>query len=357
MMGPDCGTALLNGAPLGFANAVARGDIGIVAAAGTGLQEVSSIVSNSGAGVSQALGAGGRDVQKEVGGIMFLEALAALRDDPATRVIALVSKPPHATVLARIGQAAAGIGKPAVAVFLGADPAAVAAHGLTPAATLEEAALLAVALSQGRAVEDVRAALRSRETEIEQEALRCAALAAPAQKYVRGLFTGGALCAEAQAIFRELAVPETYSNVPLPSTALLEDPWRSRGHALVDLGEDAFTVGRLHPMIDGALRNRRILEEARAAETALILLDVVLGYGANPDPAGELAPALVEAAHRAAEAGRRLKVACSVTGTRQDPQDRQKVEAALVTAGARVFPSNAAASRFAACVARALGDR
>ena len=144
MMGPDCGTAILNGAPLAFANAVNRGDVGIVAAAGTGLQEVSTILSNQGAGVSQAIGTGGRDVQREVGGIMFLEALAALRDDPATRVVVLISKPPHETVLRRIGEAVAGIGKPVIAVLLGAGEAMVRPYGMIPAATLEEAALMEI---------------------------------------------------------------------------------------------------------------------------------------------------------------------------------------------------------------------
>ena len=357
MMGPDCGTAILNDVPLGFANAVARGDIGIVAAAGTGLQELAAIVSNNGAGISQAIGTGGRDVKREVGGIMFLEALAALRDDPATRVIVLVSKTPHETVLDRIGQAVGGIGKPVIAAFLGADRMTATAHGMTPAATLEEAALMAAALSQGRGVEEVGTALAARKREIEQEAVRCAALAAPCQKFIRGLFSGGTLCAEAQTIFHELAIAGVHSNVPLLSCAALDDAWQSRGHALVDLGDDAFTVGRPHPMIDFTLRNRRIVEEAKAAETALILLDVVLGYGANLNPAGELAPAVAEASRLAAASGRRLILACSVTGTRQDPQDRQRVEAALVASGIRVFPSNAAASRFAAHVARALGGR
>ncbi|MGB7721051.1 MAG: hypothetical protein WBL65_14190, partial [Bryobacteraceae bacterium] len=143
LMGPDCGTAIINGVPLAFANAVSRGDIGIVAAAGTGLQEVSSLISNQGAGISQAIGTGGRDVKKEVGGIMFLEGLKALIQDAATRVIVLISKPPHESVLRKIGEVLKGVRKPVIAVFLGADEKTVQRYGMTPAATLEDAALMA----------------------------------------------------------------------------------------------------------------------------------------------------------------------------------------------------------------------
>jgi succinyl-CoA synthetase alpha subunit len=346
LMGPDCGTAILDGVPLAFANAVNRGDIGIVAAAGTGLQEVSSVLSNQGAGVSQAIGTGGRDVKREVGGIMFLEALAALRDDPGTRVIVLISKPPHETVLRRIGEAVAGMPKPVIAAFLGADEDTVRQYGMIPAATLEEAALMAAAISQGRRAEDVRQFLEARRRGIREEAARFTG----SGKYIRGLFSGGTFCAEAQLIFRTLGVDNVYSNVPLAPFAPLADVWKSQGHTLIDLGDDAFTVGRPHPMIDYALRNRRILEEAGDPETAVILLDVVLGYGSHPDPAGELVPVI-------AAAPKRVAFVCSITGTPQDPQDRGRVETALAAAGVRVFPSNAAAAEFAARIAGARGAR
>jgi succinyl-CoA synthetase alpha subunit len=330
LMGPDCGTAIINGVPLAFANAVNRGDIGIVAAAGTGLQEVSSLISDQGAGISQAIGTGGRDVKKEVGGIMFLEGLKALIQDTATSTIVLISKPPHESVLKKIGKALKGVRKPVIAVFLGADEKTVRRYGMAPAATLEEAALVA-----------------------------CGARPRPANgqvadlphlgKYIRGLFSGGTFCTEAQVIFRDLGIRHVYSNVPLPPFVTLRNVWKSRQHTLIDLGEDVFTVGRPHPMIDYSLRNRRILEEAQHPETALILLDVVLGYGANMDPVGELAPVI-----REARVKRPIVFACSVTGTPRDPQNRTKVVEGLESAGARVFPSNAAASKFAAQVARSL---
>jgi succinyl-CoA synthetase alpha subunit len=331
LMGPDCGTAIVNGVPLAFANAVNRGDIGIVAAAGTGLQEVSSLISNQGVGISQAIGTGGRDVKKEVGGIMFLEGLKALIQDAATRVIVLISKPPHESVLKKIGKALKGVRKPVIAVFLGADEKTVQRYGMTPATTLEDAALLACGRAGPR------------------PANRQVADLPHLAKYIRGLFSGGTFCTEAQVIFRDLGVRHVYSNVPLPPFTALRNVWKSQQHTLIDLGEDVFTVGRPHPMIDYSLRNRRILEEANDPATALILLDVVLGYGANMDPVGELAPVI-----REARAKRRLIFVCLVTGTPRDPQNRTKVVEGLESAGARVFPSNAAASKFAAQVARSL---
>jgi len=353
VMGPDCGTAIINGVPLAFANAVSRGDIGIVAAAGTGLQEVSCIISNEGAGVSQAIGTGGRDVKGGVGGIMFLEGLRALAEDEATKVVVLVSKPPHAEVLKKLGAAVPGVGKPVVAVFLGADPKTVSGYGMTAAATLEEAALLAAALVKGRTPESVRRRLAGRDMEIDELAARESLQVKKGQRFIRGLFSGGTFCGEAQIVFRGM-LAEVYSNVPMTPFKPLADSWKSQGHTVVDLGEDAFTVGRPHPMIDFSLRNRRIQDEARDPETAVILLDVVLGYGSSPDPAGELAPAMNAARKTAQEAGRHLVFACSVTGTEKDPQVRSRVAGALQAAGAVVLPSNAAAARFAGCVVKEL---
>jgi len=338
VMGPDCGTAIINGVPLAFANAVNRGSIGIVAAAGTGLQEVSCIISNAGTGISQAIGTGGRDVKQEVGGIMFIEALRALARDEQTRVILLVSKPPHPQVLKRIEKVIKSIRKPVVRLFIGA-----ATGGRDPA-TLEEAALQAVALAQGQKPEAAAGRLAPREEGLDKLAQRAAARRKRGQKYVRGLFSGGTFCAEAQIILRHTQA-DMYSNVPVRGVKQLRNSLVSQKHTLIDLGEDEFTVGRPHPMIDYSLRNRRILEEAADPATAVILLDVVLGYGAHPDPAAELAPVLRKAA-------RKVSVVCSITGTDQDPQKRSRVKAALERAGALVMPSNAAACILAGRIIR-----
>ncbi len=339
MMGPDCGTAIINGVPLGFANVVPRGDIGIVAAAGTGLQEVSCIIANEGGGVSQAIGTGGRDVKREVGGVMFLQALRALAADDATRVIVLVAKPPHPEVLAKIRAAVAAIDKPVIPLFLGA-PAA----GPDDAATLEEAALLAVARAAGGDPAGVRERLRRRDEEIAGMARGPAAKLSPGRRRLRGLFSGGTFAAEAQILLSGV-IPDIVSNAPAGGAQLMRDSLRSEKNTIVDLGEDEFTVGRPHPMIDYSLRTARIAREADDPETAVILLDVVLGHGSHPDPASELRDAIAGACGRVA-------VVCSITGTEGDPQRRGDVARRLEAAGAVVMPSNAAAARLAGAIVR-----
>jgi len=346
VMGPDCGTAIINGIPLAFANVVNRGNIGIVAASGTGLQEVSCVISNAGAGISQAIGTGGRDVQEAVGGIMFLEALKALNKDDDTQVIVLISKPPHASVLQKIEAEISQIKKPVVAICLGADPKTLRQAGAIPARTLEEAGLIAVALSQGKELDSVKAALDSRTDELKTFAAQEAEKRQPSQKYISGLFSGGTLCDEAQLILQGI-VENVYSNTPLSPEYTLDDASKDRDHTILDLGDDEFTVGRPHPMIDFALRKKRLLEEARDPEVAVILLDVVLGYGAHSNPATELVPVITEAKTRAAEAGRHLDVVCSITGTDQDPQGKQAVKRALQEVGVLVMDSNAAACELA----------
>ena len=356
VMGPDCGTAIINGVPLAFANAVARGDIGIVAAAGTGLQEVSSLISNLGGGISQAIGTGGRDVKEAVGGIMFLDAMEAVGADDASRVIVLVSKPPHPSVMKRILQTARKIGKPVVANFVGAREESAGTEGITYANTLEEAARLAVGLSRGEAVNSVREKLRAGTEEIRKEATILARKLSKSQRFVRGLFAGGTFCAEAQVVLRA-KIKKGYSNAPLEPFEKLADSWKSLGHSIVDFGEDEFTVGRPHPMIDYSLRNRKILEEAADPEVAILLLDVVLGFGANLSPLEDLVPTLQKATQVAEKAGRFLPIICSVTGTDQDPQCRRGVVDGLKKAGALVMESNAAASYLAAEIAAAAGAK
>jgi FdrA protein len=340
VMGPDCGTAILNGAPLGFANVVNRGPIGIVAAAGTGLQEVSTIVSNLGSGVSQAIGTGGRDVKEAVGGIMFLAGLKALADDPETRVIALVSKPPDQVVRARVADAVVGIDKPVVSVFLGGP-----AGGPHDVSTLEAGARLAVALARGGGVAEMRAALEREHVEHVAVADGLSGRLKTPRRYLRALMSGGTLAAEAQVVFQAAGLSSVFSNVPTAGAAPLESALRSKRHTVVDLGADEFTVGRPHPMIDYSLRKKRIVEEARDPETAVILLDVVLGYGSNPDPVAELADVV-------REVSKDVVVVCSVTGTENDPTPRSVVVRGLTDAGATVLDTNAAASAVAALVVR-----
>ncbi len=344
LMGPGAGTAILNGVALGFANVVGPGPVGIVSAAGTGLQEVSTLLARQGVGITQGLGTGGRDLKEAVGGLMMLAALAALQTDPATQVIIVVSKPPAEAVAKQVlAQVAAGA-KPTVVCFMGGDPklARWFANAI-PAATLHEAALLAAQAAGAKITPD---ALIERENQqLKRLAAGLRTKLKPGQRYLRGLFSGGTLCYEAQVIWRDTPAGRVWSNAPLDPANQMPDSTRSQGHSAVDLGEEEFTVGRPHPMIDNDLRLRRLRQEATDPEVAVIMLDVVLGYGAHPDPAAELGPAIWQARQSAHEDGRELIVVASVTGTEQDPQGRQRQVEALKTAGAVVCDSNAAAAR------------
>ncbi len=343
VMGPDCGTAIINGVPLGFANAVNRGPIGIVAASGTGLQEVSTLVSNLGSGISQAVGTGGHDVVNAVGGVTFLDGLEALADDAETEVIVLVSKPPDGEVLDRIRKKLAKIEQPVVSVFLGTEP-----EGPNGCRTLAEAAFRAVTVAVGREPDGVRGLLLGGDDREAELVERIVAERSNGQRYVRALMSGGTFASEAEIVFADLGLNDVHSNVPSGRATKLDDPLRSVANTIVDLGSDEFTVGRPHPMIDYSLRVKRIAGEANDPDVAVILLDVVLGYGSNLDPASELDQVIRDAVSKVA-------VVCSITGTDRDPQNRRAVHEALEGAGAIIAGSNLSACRIAGLVARKLG--
>lgn len=351
VMGPDCGTAVINGVPLGFANVVRRGRIGVVAASGTGLQQVTCLIDRWGGGISQAIGTGSHDLHVQVGGITMRQGMAALAADLDTQVILLISKPPAPAVAQQVLEQAAGCGKPVVVDFIGADPSIVNGEGLYAARTLEEAASMAVQLAQGRSPEMLSSALPA---EVEEQAAAAAAQLRPEQRYIRGLFSGGTFCFESLLLLGELLGP-VYSNIPLKEEYRLKDVWKSQGHTAIDLGDDLFTQGRPHPMIDFRLRNDRIVKEASDPETGVILLDIVLGYGSNMDPAGELAPAIAQARQVAQLGGRNLVFVGSVCGTQGDPQRLDQQEAVLREAGMLLVESNAQAARLAAAIIRRKG--
>lgn len=344
VMGPDCGTAIVNGSPLGFANAVSRGPVGIVAASGTGLQEISCLLSNDGVGISQALGTGSRDVNDAVGGVTFRDALLALGDDPETEVIVLVSKPPDPGVHAAVRETASKLGKPVVSVFLGAEPTSA-----MDARTLAGAAVKAAAVVRGEPVEDTLVVGPMYEA-LREFADDIASARSAGQRYLRALMSGGTFASEAVLLLARVGVPDVHANVCGKGAARLDDPLASVANTVVDMGADEFTVGRPHPMIDYSLRRKRLAAESKDPEVAVVLLDVVLGYGANPDPASELEDAVRDASSRVA-------VVCSITGTERDPQVRSVVERRLRRAGAVVMPSNEAACRLAGETVRTLGER
>jgi succinyl-CoA synthetase alpha subunit len=348
LMGPGAGTTILNNVALGFANVLPRGPVGLVSAAGTGLQEVSTLLSRRGVGISQGIGTGGRDLKREVGGIMMLEALKALQQDDATEVLVLISKPPAEQVVQLILDQVTASVKPAVICFLGGEADRLAKFSnIIPARTLYECALLAAQQVQP-AIGDVKALLETENADLAEKAKSLKAELNPKQCYLRGLFSGGTLCYEAQIIWKAMLNSPIYSNAPLPGGSALTDSTKSYQHTAVDLGEEEFTVGRPHPMIDNDLRIRRILQEARDPEVAVIMLDVVLGYGAHPDPASELGQAVQDAQKLARAEGRELLFVASVTGTEEDPQILSRTVSTLERAGVIVCDSNSEAARLAA---------
>ena len=349
VMGPDCGSAILNGKPLCFANVVRRGPIGVVAASGTGLQEVTVLVDRAGSGVSQAIGTGGRDLKDErVGGITMSMGIQALAKDPATRVIVVVSKPPAPAVAAKVVAELEASGKDCVVHFIGLPREAVPDAGSARvhwAGNLEQAAGLAVALA-GEPAAAAPGAATPTEAELAALVARETANMAPAQRYLRGYFTGGTLADEAWLALHA-ATGAVYSNNQTDLAFVLPDPRVSVGHTVVDLGDDVFTVGRPHPMIDPSTRTERVDAEAADPTIAVMLVDVVLGYGSHADPAGALAPSLAAAKAAAAARGGHLALVASITGTPGDFQDLARQRATLEAAGVIVMPSNHRAAQLA----------
>lgn len=326
VMGPDCGTAIVGGMGFGFANRVRAGAIGLVGASGTGLQAITSHIHALGAGVSQAIGTGGRDLGTEVGGVTALQGLDVLARDPDTRVIVLVSKPPAPEVAGPLLAAARDTGKPVVVNLLGHPVPARRIDTLHFATSLTEAAEMAAELA-GAVAGDGPASRPSASDAGASEPE--SALPGP---YLRGLFSGGTLALEMLQGLRIFLDP-LHSNVAMDGVRPLAEATRSEAHTILDLGADEFTVGRPHPMIDNDLRLRRLREETEDPDVGLVLLDVVLGDGAHADPAGELAPAIEEARGRRKE----VQFVVLLVGTEEDPQDLTAQAERLAGAGARVF--------------------
>ena len=316
VMGPDCGTAIINGIGLGFANRVRRGSIGVVGASGTGTQAVTTQIHNLGSGISHAIGTGGRDLKSDVGAITAHQALDVLARDPDTKVIALISKPPSPDVATQLISAAQQTGKPVVAYFIGYPPPARKIGNLHFAISLSEAA--------EKAVEQL--SVNSNQSLITDK---------PITGYLRGLFSGGTLAYEIMVGLQANLSP-LYSNSPITNSQNLDDPLHSKAHTIIDLGDEFFMVGRLHPMIDNDLRIRRMKQEAADPEVGVILFDIVLGEGSHLDPAGELVPVIREIREKRVETGD-LEFVAMVIGTDDDPQNLQSQVSQLTDAGVTVF--------------------
>jgi FdrA protein len=347
LMGPDCGTAIINGVGLGFSNVVTRGPIGIVGASGTGMQQLICLAAAEGMGISQAIGTGGRDLSEAIGGIMMRRGLELLAHDEQTKVIVLVSKPPAERVAREI-LAAAQITKPVVIIFLGADPQSFAsvAGSVHMAKTLTEGAELAVSLAGGD-----RSRIPGKNSFNKYDLSKARVKLASSQRYIRALYSGGTLCDEAMLLLSDQLGAIT-SNIPLRPEWALTKGETFRGHTALDLGSDEFTRGRPHPMIDPTISLQYLFKAAEDPETAVILLDIVLGFCAQPNPASVYAPAIIKVREGAKVTGRSLPVIISLCGTESDPQRLSLQRTALEAAGAMVFESNEMAARAAAFLVR-----
>lgn len=336
VLGPDCGTAIVAGAGLGFANRVRPGNIGLIGPSGTGLQMVASRIHAGGGGISHALGTGGRDLSLEIGGLAAEAALDLLARDPATKVIVIVSKPPAPAVATRLLARARATGKPVVACFLGLVPPGRRLGPVSFAAGLAEAAELAVKLT-ATTPEPIPESAGTFTPEPPGTVLPASrpTFVSADLPHLRGLFSGGTLAYEAQLAL-ELVLTPLWSNAPVGTVQNLPDPWASRDHTILDLGADEFTVGRLHPMLDPDLRLRRFRTEAADPSVGLLVLDVVLGDGAHADPAGVLAPEIERALAARRTTGPPLQIVTWVVGTDADGQDLAEQQATLERAGARV---------------------
>lgn len=331
VMGPDCGTAIINGIGLGFANYVRNGSIGLVAASGTGLQAISTEIHNLGSGVSQAIGTGGRDLSSEVAAITTFQGLDILARDDQTDVIVIVSKPPMPKVATSLLAFARRIDKPIVVDFIGYPPPSRQVGNIHFASNLADAARLAVHLSKKSPEISV---IGEKSADIDTN-----------QGFLRGLFSGGTLAYEVLLGLQAFLTP-IYSNVPIIDSQRMQDVWKSQGHTILDLGEDEFTQGRLHPMMDNDLRLRRLFQEAEDPEASLLLLDIVLGTGAHPDPAAELAPAVAKIRESANQDRRSLEIVAIVVGTDADPQNVDHQVNQLQKAGALVFTDTTGAVEY-----------
>jgi FdrA protein len=321
VMGPDCGTAVVGGVGLGFANAVRPGPVGIVAASGTGCQQLLCLLDAAGVGVAAALGVGGRDLSAEVGGLSTREALRRLDADPSASLVVVVSKPPSESVAAELEDFTAGLGTPVQLALLGPGRA-----DLTAAA--------------GAVVEALGNSLPS------WPRWGDAARNPRPGGLLRGLYAGGTLCDEAMLI-ASAALGPVRSNIPLSPELTLDASLTADSHTMVDFGDDVLTQGRAHPMIDPTLRLEHLARTAADPATSVVLLDVVLGHGADADPASSLVPVLERIEQP-------VVVAC--VGTPADPQDLQRQASTLASAGARVFLSNAEAARHAVSLVSGQGS-
>jgi len=348
VMGPGAGTAILDGISVGIMSKVRPGPVGIVAASGSGLQEVAMLVHRYGLGVTQAIGTGGRDLSKDVGGSTMLMGIRMLKEDPDVGVIVLISKPPHPDTMEKIFAEVKKCQKPVVIFFLGGDRETVKKSGAFYAATLEEAALMAVTIARGGkpAETDYVAECKA---ELEKMARAEKAKLRPGQKYLRGLFCGGTHSEEAVVLMQNF-VPDLHSNIKFGRTEFLKNRHISLKNSLVDMGDEEFTKGRPHPVIDPSIMNDRLLQEGRDPAVGVILFDLLLGYAVHENPAGTIAETIRQIREESEAEGRYISMVASVCGTDLDPQGFDAQKRCLERLGVHVLESNGRAALLAGMI-------
>lgn len=331
IMGPDCGTSIINNKGLCFANEIRKGNIGIAGATGTGMQEVTALIDQFGGGITHAIGVGGRDLSSEIGGIMMLDVLESLENDEETEIILLLSKQPSQSVASKIITAAENCSKPVVICFMGYNEGLTNSKSIFFVPTLEEAAMKALELT------GIKSDMELEDLSFSEG---LAKKLSPEQRYAKGLFCGGTLCSEAEYVFNNYLVDS--------SNGKALDETLTKGHTFLDLGDDKYTMGKPHPMIDPTIRNEKIVEKAKNKETAAIILDFVIGYGAHKDPANVALKSIQEAKAISPN----MVIIAYVCGTEKDFQGLQKQKDILTSAGVIIADSNAQAARIAAEVIR-----
>ena len=334
VMGPDCGTAIISGVPLAFANTLEKGNIGVIGASGTGIQEVTTLISRAGGGCSQVIGLGGRDLTKGIGGIMALRAIDLLRDDDETDIIVFISKPPASEVRKEVVEKLLAQPKPVVAIFLGEK---LPSDGnIQYAWTLEETARRAVELSKSRfrLPSDRLNAIRKNSK----------------QRGIQGIYSGGTLAAEAGMMLADVLGLSLDTKHPAGVMFAHED------HKIIDMGDDAYTRGKPHPMIDPSSRLAMLQEVVKNESTAIVLMDFVIGYGGTDDVAEVFAPAIASLREELSKEGRDIFFVASVTGTNSDPVPYNQQKEELEDAGVYILDSNAEAVEFALAIVRGLNE-
>lgn len=344
VMGPDCGTSLIGGIGIGFANVVRQGEIGVIGASGTGLQEFTAQVHNAGYGISHAIGTGSNDVKDVIGGITSFAALEALENDPSTKVIAFVSKPLGEEMIKKLAARIATCVKPVICCFLGLDSdLQLPKESDRVVCIIDEAVNESILAIQP---DFTKEGFTLTPEEIGWCERECG-LWNVEQKFLRGVFAGGTFTYQSQQVLRDAGVP-VFSNAPLAGAFKLVDPDISRGHTIVDMGEENYTLGKPHPMISGALRIDRIKREAKDPEIAILFIDFILGFNASMDPVGELLDSIIYAQKLVESREGHLTIVASMCGTDRDPQDMAMQSQLLEQQGVYVFNSNARAALFCA---------